>query len=212
MPLKRRLPPPPPELSLEVPSSCNPCRRPPVRKGVDGGTEGSAETELARELAEPVALGAHLTAEIPRLRGFLARLAIRTSCDVDDLVQESLARALRYQSSFEGDRTIWPWLKRVAFRVFLDHRGRRQFGPKLHEVEEPGVEDKHPLDQRDEVLHLLAQLPKIERELLLRFHQRGESVAHIAMKLRMPAGTVKSHLHRARRRLAEQGRNSEEQA
>ena len=40
-----------------------------------------------------------------------------------------------------------------------------------------------------------------EREVLLRFHRDEASVEEIARQLPMPAGTVKSHLHRARARL-----------
>lgn len=43
----------------------------------------------------------------------------------------------------------------------------------------------------------------IERRVLLEFHQDGRSVREIARALGSPEGTVKSDLHRARRRLAE---------
>jgi len=39
--------------------------------------------------------------------------------------------------------------------------------------------------------------------VLLRFHQREESVAEIASLLALPEGTVKSHLSRARHKLAQ---------
>jgi RNA polymerase sigma-70 factor (ECF subfamily) len=40
-----------------------------------------------------------------------------------------------------------------------------------------------------------------QREIVLLFHQQGWSVQRIAEELRMPEGTIKSHLFRARRRM-----------
>jgi len=145
-----------------------------------------------------------LTAEIPRLRAFLGRVTGRPRVDVDDLVQESLARALRFRGSFDTARPLWPWLKRTAFRVFLDQRTREHSAPRSApaEPDEQGAWDQDQVGQRDELRALLAQLTGTEREVLVSFHRDGRSVAEIAQTLGMPAGTVKSHLHRARRRLA----------
>jgi RNA polymerase sigma-70 factor (ECF subfamily) len=56
--------------------------------------------------------------------------------------------------------------------------------------------------QREQVERMLVPLSPVEREVLLRFHQREESVAEIARALALPEGTVKSHLSRARHKLA----------
>lgn len=146
-----------------------------------------------------------LAAEQDRLRGFLRRIPRRPSVDLDDLVQESLARALRYQDRFDGGRALWPWLKRIALHVHLDQRpqtSRPRVSP-LEGVEEPAASDPETLTNRDAVESLLSRLPGVERQVLERFHQRGDSVREIAMELALPEGTVKSHLHRARRRLAQ---------
>jgi DNA-directed RNA polymerase specialized sigma24 family protein len=45
-------------------------------------------------------------------------------------------------------------------------------------------------------------LAPLERDIVLRFHGRGDSVREIARALHMPEGTVKSHQHRSRRKLA----------
>jgi RNA polymerase sigma-70 factor (ECF subfamily) len=50
---------------------------------------------------------------------------------------------------------------------------------------------------------VLARLSSLERALLLRFHAQGRSVHELAAELGLPEGTIKSHLHRARRKLAE---------
>ena len=47
----------------------------------------------------------------------------------------------------------------------------------------------------------LAALPTQQREILLLFHQQSWPIAEIAEHLRMPQGTVKSHLHRGRNRM-----------
>jgi len=159
-----------------------------------------------REEIDPTAaLDERITAEIPRLRGFLGKLNGRRTADLDDLVQESLARALRYRESFDGRRALWPWLKRTAFRVFLDQRNAARFDVEEGVAEAPARDDDG-LAQREEVHRLLAALPAIEREVLTRFHQAGCSVREIAAELGAPEGTIKSHLYRARRRLAARGR------
>ena len=161
----------------------------------------------SEEIDPDAALDERLAAEIPRLRGFLGKLNGARGVDVDDLVQESLARALRYRESFDGRRALWPWLKRTAFRVFLDQRrAARASGDQGDEaIAEVPAWDRDGLAQREEVHRLLAALPAIEREVLLRFHRDGRSVREIAAERGIPEGTIKSHLHRARRRLAARG-------
>ncbi|MCB9914573.1 MAG: RNA polymerase sigma factor [Planctomycetes bacterium] len=153
-------------------------------------------------------LEARLAGELPRLRAYLGRVAGRRG-DVDDLVQECVARALRLGASYDRRRALWPWLKQTALRVLLDQREREGRAPRTALVDEPASWDRDALAQRDEVARLLARLAPIERDVLVRFHARGESVAAIGAALALPEGTVKSHLHRARRRLAQETRDDD---
>lgn len=143
-----------------------------------------------------------LEGELPMLRALVAKLA--PAREVDDLVQEVVARALRFRGSFDDRRALRPWLAKIALNVYLDHRARRlREGP----VEAPADRASEPdtsLEERELVAALLAKLPPVERDVLVRFHQGGESVREIAGALGLPEGTVKSHLHRARKRLAEE--------
>ena len=154
---------------------------------------------------------ASLAAETPRVRSYIARLIPRT--EVDDLVQETLTRAWRYRAGFDSDKEIGPWLRATALRVALDHRARRQREPALTElVQEPAARpaassEEH--EKQEEASVLLARLDATERDVLVRFHRLGHSIAEIANALRLPAGTVKSHLHRARKKLARDGRGEE---
>lgn len=152
-----------------------------------------------------------LTEALPRLRRHLSARARRVpGLEPEDLVQEVVARALGHRASFDRRRALWPWLRRVAERVVLDQRAARTRAPAAATGAEPcareapgGSDPAERCDAREEIAHLLARLPREEREVLVRFHQRGESIRAIAKALDRPEGTVKSHLHRARRRLAE---------
>ena len=150
-----------------------------------------------------------LIAELPRLRAYLRRPAARSGgvADADELEQAVLAQALRSRGSYDPSRAIGPWLRTTAFRTFLDHLDRRRRMPRALVEEDPGlaVVSSPDSDDREQVEQLLNRLPDPGQEVLRRFHLREQSVAEIAVALGMPAGTVKSHLHRARRRLAALG-------
>ena len=148
-----------------------------------------------------------LEAEIPRLRMHVARLIGHPtrSADAEDVLQEVLARAWRYRASFEERRALGPWLRQMALHVVLDRRSARERAPRTDDVDPVEVAAREIVDhaaQREQVERMLLPLSPVERETLLRFHQRGESVAEIARALALPEGTVKSHLSRARHKLA----------
>ncbi len=153
-------------------------------------------------MAEEDPFAVSLAAESPRVRSYLARLIPRT--EVDDLVQETLTRAWRYRSGFDSGKELGPWLRATALRVALDHRARKQREPLTAALEqEPVARPAESSEEHEEIGVLLARLDATERDVLVRFHRLGHSVAEIAGALRLPAGTVKSHLHRARRKLAQ---------
>jgi RNA polymerase sigma-70 factor (ECF subfamily) len=120
------------------------------------------------------------------------------------VLQETLTRALSRRGSYDRARPVLPWLKRIALRTFLDLRARPRPRPVLLEeaLEPRAPEGSDTLDQRELVERLLRRLGAREREVLERFHRESQSVREIAEALGVAEGTVKSLLHRARRRLA----------
>ncbi len=146
------------------------------------------------------AFGRMLVAMQSRLRGFLRKLG---PCDVDDLAQETIARAWRSRASFDASRgKPVSWLLRIALRVYLDQRGSSQ--PTQGLIPDPREKSPGPFETaaaRDRIQELLGKLSDREREVLLKFHRNGESISAIAKAMALPEGTVKSHLHRARARL-----------
>jgi len=147
-----------------------------------------------------------LPAELPYLRAFLQRLVVGyPALEVDDLQQQTMDRALQYQHRYDRERPLRPWLQAIAFRLFLDAR-QAALGAPQPLAREPEVAGATVGLTAEDVERLLALLPVQQADILRRFYLQGQSVADIAGALKMAAGTVKSHLHRARLRLAQEHR------
>jgi RNA polymerase sigma-70 factor (ECF subfamily) len=173
---------------------------------------------LSPQAAAPFAQ--RLQAAAPELGTYARKLlrygktAAGRHVDDEDLVQDTLARALVFQANFDASRPLGPWLKRMLLRLFLDQRRKAYGAPELSL--NPTAKDGLPLEElpaertrsahledEDEARFLLGQLEDPERSILDRFHRQGESIAAISTALNIPIGTTKSHLHRARLRLRE---------
>src|SRR4029079_7835113 len=97
---------------------------------------GAVEASIALDtcLPDEDPFASRLSAETPRLKSYAARLM--PSTEVDDLVQDTLARAWRYRATFDADKEIGPWLRTTALRLALDARARRGREPSTTSLEE----------------------------------------------------------------------------
>ena len=144
----------------------------------------------------------------------LARRLTRSSHQADDLVQETVARALASRSAFRMQGFgIKPWLLRVMYNLHLNRAARERRQPAATEpdtLEATSADQGSPLDPADfqgmdqELVAALDDLPAESRATLLLWAVEGLSYKEIAAALDVPIGTVMSRLHRARHRLAEQ--------
>lgn len=148
---------------------------------------------------------AFLAAGEASVRQLLRRLGA-SDADVDDVLQETLTKVWRLRRSFDPDGNGRAWLLQAAFRCFCDHRRRQRRQLPGASFDGPLTAPTHgcPVELRDELEHRLEPLSPIERTLLIGFHGQGRSLQELARVHGMPLNTVKSHLHRARRRLQEE--------
>jgi RNA polymerase sigma-70 factor, ECF subfamily len=160
------------------------------------------------------ALEDRLPPETPHLRAFLRKLAVATpSLEVDDLLQETMNRALKYRHSLDLDRPIRPWLQSIAFRVFVDARNQQKRAPQSVDpvvaaegFADPGGTEGGGISairsDAADTRRLLDALDEPERSVMQLTYLQGKNTADVAAELKIAVGTIKSHLHRARRRLA----------
>ncbi|MEM9801109.1 MAG: RNA polymerase sigma factor [Planctomycetota bacterium] len=151
---------------------------------------------------DPEVLSLQLVRSLPRLRRHAAR---RVGPErADDLVQETLVRALQSTDSFDETQPAWPWLRAIADRVALRSAERDARRPESTDgIDEFGAYDPQRGlgDSREEAAALLRRLRGPERDALERHYIGGESVAAIADATGAAVGTVKARLSRGRRRL-----------
>ncbi len=118
-------------------------------------------------------------------------------------------RAWEKLETFDGRGRLKSWLFTLAYRAFVTRRRR---ATREAEVMDAYAAERTELVSGDEALvdlePALAVLPDAERNCLLLTHAWGMSIAETGAVLDMPDGTVKSHVHRAKRRLA--ARHAEE--
>jgi RNA polymerase sigma-70 factor, ECF subfamily len=131
---------------------------------------------------------------------------------VDDLAQDVFLRIHRGLPYFRGEAKLSTWVYRIALNVCTEARSRRSPEVPLESGSE-GIRRSHEptatdgafreLELRDRLEKALAQLPDNYRFLIAAHYLKGVQYEALAETLNLPLGTVKTHLHRAKRRLRE---------
>jgi RNA polymerase sigma-70 factor (ECF subfamily) len=145
-----------------------------------------------------------LVEAIPMLRGF-ARSLSGNRDRADDLVQETLAKAIANKDKYQPGTNLHAWLVTILRNQYYSEGRRRwrevsdadgTFAARLTDI--PGHHGH--LEMRD-FLSALQNLPDDQREALVVVGATGLSYEEAAAVLGTRVGTVKSRVSRARARL-----------
>jgi RNA polymerase sigma-70 factor (ECF subfamily) len=152
------------------------------------------------------------------LRRFLSRSDL-----IEDVFQETFLQVFVSRDTFDVSRPLRPWLFTIAANKAKDALRRMQRGEatqlgNMFDSDEFSIDDvlntldhdtRMPYDDliRDEqaeaVKRILARMPEKLREIIILAYFHKFSYAEIADMLHIPVGTVKSRLHTAVARFAE---------
>ncbi len=152
-------------------------------------------------LSSPVDLIQH----IPRLRRY-ARALVRDAARADDLVQDTLERALAKLDLWRPGSDLRAWLFTLMHNLFVNQL-RAADGHTLCALDEANDVavsggQTEALVARD-IQAALARLPAEQREVMLLVGLEQFAYADAARILGVPQGTVMSRLSRARERMRE---------
>jgi RNA polymerase sigma-70 factor (ECF subfamily) len=165
-------------------------------------------TEVIRAHTEPIdqAFANEVLASVRSLRAFAISLT-RDADQAEDLVQETVLRAISKQPQFEAGTNLQAWLFTILRNLFFSvHR------KSLREVEDGDGSYAATMismpDQEDRIMihdleAALGKLPKVQREAIMLVGADGQSYEEAAQALGCAVGTVKSRVNRARNGLAE---------
>ena len=143
----------------------------------------------------------------------VARTLVRRPADAEDLVQDTLLRAFRGFSGFDGAHPR-AWLLTIMRNTEVNRNRRRRPSMLLDPESSDVMADTGPEGQPEEefvgreferaVRHALAALPEHYSQVVELIDMDGLSYGEAAHLLGIPQGTVMSRLHRARARIRKQ--------
>lgn len=142
---------------------------------------------------------------LPRLRRY-ARVLTRDLARADDLLQDTVERALARESTFRPGANLRAWLFSVMHNLFIDGTRQRElidWTADMADLPEAAAgQQSDPAGMRD-IQSALYRLPGEQREVLLLVAVEGLRYREAAEVLAVPVGTIMSRLARAREKMQE---------
>lgn len=149
----------------------------------------------------------------------VAYRVLQDTAEAEDATQEAFVRAWRGLPGFREQAQFTTWLYRIVHNLCLNRLPKLQRELLQIEPLENGPGDAAPspsdlFETQEQMAFLHAELERMPEKyrlvLSLRYLQHL-SYEEIATALNVPMGTVKTHIHRARRLLADRARQWEEE-
>lgn len=156
---------------------------------------------------------ADFTAEIARLRPTLKSFTHRFTFDREesqDLIQDTLLRALTYRDKFRKDTNLKGWLFTIMRNTYINNYRKAQREKTSHDNSKElyylNVEDEHTFNRPQESVEfkeIWKNVNSIKEDLLVPFkmHTTGYKYEEIADHLGIPIGTVKNRIFHARKEI-----------
>jgi RNA polymerase sigma-70 factor (ECF subfamily) len=128
-----------------------------------------------------------------------------------ELTQEVFLHVMRRIAQLREPERFAGWLRQVTLRMAINRATRRTAPPTVETSVLEGAGGDH--DRQDPLTSMISReraqrlwegldrLKALDRETLIAFYIRGQSLVEIADQLDAPLGTIKRRLHTARKRL-----------
>ena len=127
----------------------------------------------------------------------------------EDLAQEVFLRVHRGLPYFRGEARLSTWIYRIVANVCVQEQQERRPATEPLDEHTPGANAAtsrsdpqfSDLELRDRLEKAIARLPANYRLLVAAHYLQGVQYEDLAEALRLPLGTLKTQLHRAKRQL-----------
>lgn len=128
---------------------------------------------------------------------------LKEEARAEDVTQDIFLKMWQVLPDYDGRASLSTWLYAISRNTSLSAVRSDVYRKTLpiDDCEPRGANGKAVM-QRMEMKQLLERLPEVQQHVITLFYLQDRSVQDVAHMLDLPEGTVKSHLHRARRALA----------
>jgi len=129
---------------------------------------------------------------------------LKEAAKAEEVTQDIFLKMWQVLPDYDGRASISTWLYTIARNTALSAlraESYRETWP-IEGGDPPAINGETGLRQL-EIRQLLQRLPEVQQRVITLFYLQDCSVEEVARMLDLPEGTVKSHLHRARRTLAD---------
>lgn len=139
---------------------------------------------------------------------------VANSADINDIAQDAFIKAYKAINSFRGESSFYTWLYRIvvnAAKTFLESNSKHKNSidvdsPEFQSIDEQGILASKDTPDRiiesqelhEVILKAMNDLPKELREAITLREIEGMSYDDMAIALKVPVGTVRSRIFRAR--------------
>jgi RNA polymerase sigma factor (sigma-70 family) len=171
--------------------------------------------QIERILSGDQAAFRALVEEYQRLVSHIVFRMVSIKEDREDICQDVFMRIYQNLCDFRSESKLSTWIAQIAYNACLNHLEKRKLVP-LDELNSPEKSlenflDKHrrpdEVTEEKEISVLLeneiSRMPVTFRTILTLYHLDEMSYTQISEVMRLPEGTVKSYLFRARKLLKE---------
>jgi RNA polymerase sigma-70 factor (ECF subfamily) len=147
---------------------------------------------------------------VDEFKNLVFALIVRTIADrsrAEDLAQDVLLRIHRGLPYFRGEARLSTWIYRIVINVCTQEKTAPPPSPSLDDPDArlpvPSTIDRSysDIELRDRLEKAIQQLPVQYRLLIAAHYLQGVRYEDLADAMNLPLGTVKTQLHRAKRRL-----------
>ena len=128
-----------------------------------------------------------------------------------DLAQDTFVKAWLSIGSFRATAKFSTWLYRIAYNVFYDYSRQKKMDTAIdvETVSNRIVENTPNKDFDMDFAKAITILREEERTAMLLFFMEDLTIDKISKIMNCPSGTIKSHLHRGKEKLANYFKNDE---
>lgn len=133
----------------------------------------------------------------------MAVMMLRDPSRAEEVTQDVFLKIWRALPAYDGRASVSTWVYTIARNTCLSAARSatyRRTSP-LDDNAERAVANHIHGDLS--LAQCVAALPEVERRVITLFYWEDRSIRDVALALDLPEGTVKSHLHRARKALGE---------